>query len=86
MTSVPTRGRAGTDGADTCRSRCDPEYVRVPRITRELRESGSGVNHKRIARMMRVAGLSERRPCGGKRTTAQEVSALKAPGLRPGKW
>ncbi|MYW66667.1 IS3 family transposase, partial [Streptomyces sp. SID8379] len=27
----------------------------VPRITRELRESGPVVNHKRVARLMRAA-------------------------------
>jgi transposase InsO family protein len=43
----------------------------VPRITRELRESGPVVNHKRVARLMRAAGISGRHLRKGKRTTVQ---------------
>ncbi|GHH63141.1 hypothetical protein FHS35_002022 [Streptomyces umbrinus] len=34
----------------------------APRITAELREAGERVNHKRIARMMRGAGVGGARP------------------------
>ncbi|MEV7525088.1 IS3 family transposase [Streptomyces sp. NPDC091371] len=38
----------------------------VPRITRELRESGPVVNHKRVARLMRAAGITGRHLRKGK--------------------
>ena len=56
----------------------------MPRITRELRESGPVVNHKRVARLMRAAGISGCHLRIGKRTTIQDVRALKAPDLLSG--
>ncbi|WP_329064797.1 IS3 family transposase [Streptomyces sp. NBC_01429] len=53
----------------------------VPRITRELRESSPVVNHKRLARLMRAAGITGRHLRKGKRTTVQYARAPKAPGL-----
>ncbi|WTA24476.1 IS3 family transposase (plasmid) [Streptomyces sp. NBC_00853] len=53
----------------------------VPRITRELRETGPVVNHKRVARLMRAAGITGRHLRKGKRTTVQDARALKAPDL-----
>lgn len=53
----------------------------VPRITRELRESGPVVNHKRVARLMRAAGITGRHLRKGKRTTVQDARAPKAPDL-----
>ncbi|MFD6624291.1 IS3 family transposase [Streptomyces diastaticus] len=53
----------------------------VPRITRELRETGPVVNHKRVARLMRMAGIAGRHLRKGKRTTVQDARAPKAPDL-----
>jgi len=53
----------------------------VPRITRELRKSGPVVNHKRVVRLMRAAGIPGRHLRNGKRTTIQDVRAPKAPDL-----
>ncbi|WTO72868.1 IS3 family transposase [Streptomyces sp. NBC_00209] len=53
----------------------------LPRITRELRESGPVVNHKRVARLMRAAGITGRHLRRGKRTTVQDARAPKAPDL-----
>lgn len=53
----------------------------VPRITRELRESGPVVNHKRVARLMRSAGIAGRHLRKGKRATVQDARAPKAPDL-----
>ncbi|MFE9861059.1 IS3 family transposase [Streptomyces sp. NPDC005780] len=53
----------------------------VPRITRELRESGPVVNHKQVARLMRAAGIIGRHLRKGKRTTVQDARAPKAPDL-----
>jgi transposase InsO family protein len=53
----------------------------VPRITRELREWGPVVNHKRVARLMRAAGITGRHLRKGKRTTVQDARAPKAPDL-----
>ncbi|MCX5105403.1 integrase core domain-containing protein [Streptomyces sp. NBC_00439] len=50
----------------------------APRITRELRESGPVVNHKRVARLMRAAGIAGRHLRKGKRTTVQDVRASDA--------
>lgn len=53
----------------------------VPRITAELRETGERVNHKRIARVMRSAGLAGMRLRRKHRTTIADPAAAKAPEL-----
>ncbi|MFE0701514.1 IS3 family transposase [Streptomyces sp. NPDC058872] len=53
----------------------------VPRITAELREAGERVNHKRIARVMRGAGLTGVRLRRRHRTTVADPAAAKAPDL-----
>lgn len=53
----------------------------VPRITAELREAGERVNHKRIARVMRGAGLAGVRLRRRHRTTVADPAAVKAPDL-----
>lgn len=53
----------------------------VPRITAEFREAGERVNHKRIARVMRGAGLSGVRLRRRHRTTVADQAAAKAPDL-----
>ena len=53
----------------------------VPRITAELREAGERVNHKRIARVMRGAGLAGLRMRRRHRTTVADLAAAKAPDL-----
>jgi transposase InsO family protein len=53
----------------------------VPRITAELREDGERVNHKRIARLMRAAGLAGVRLRRRHRTTVADPAAAKAPDL-----
>ncbi len=53
----------------------------VPRITAELREAGERVNHKRIARVMRSAGLAGVRLRRRHRTTVADPAAAKAPDL-----
>ena len=53
----------------------------VPRITAELREAGECVNHKRIARVMRGAGLAGVRLRRRHRTTVADPAAAKAPDL-----
>jgi transposase InsO family protein len=53
----------------------------VPRITAELREAGEGVNHKRIARVMRGAGLTGVHLRRRHRTTVADPAAAKAPDL-----
>lgn len=53
----------------------------VPRVTRELRADGPAVNHKKVARLMRAAGISGRHLRKGKRTTIPDARAPKAPDL-----
>ncbi|WP_442814163.1 IS3 family transposase [Streptomyces sp. NBC_00151] len=53
----------------------------VPRITAELREAGERVNHKRIARVMRGAGLAGLRLRRRHRTAVADPAAAKAPDL-----
>ncbi|MEH0446787.1 MULTISPECIES: IS3 family transposase [unclassified Streptomyces] len=53
----------------------------VPRITAELREAGERVNHKRIARVMRGAGLAGMRLRRRHRSTVADPAAAKAPDL-----
>ncbi|MFD3563392.1 IS3 family transposase [Streptomyces sp. NPDC058686] len=48
---------------------------------RELRESGPVVTHKRVARLMRAAGITGRHLRKGKRTTVQNALVPKAPDL-----
>jgi transposase InsO family protein len=53
----------------------------VPRITAELRESGERVNHKKVARLMKYAGLAGLRLRRPRRTTVADPAAVKAPDL-----
>ncbi|MFI0040501.1 IS3 family transposase [Streptomyces mutabilis] len=53
----------------------------VPRITAELRGAGERVNHKRIARVMRIIGLAGVRLRRRHRTTIADPAAAKAPDL-----
>ncbi|MFF5232703.1 IS3 family transposase [Dactylosporangium sp. NPDC000521] len=53
----------------------------VPRITRELRDTGVPVNHKRVARVMRRIGLQRLRLRRRHRTTVPDPAAAKAPDL-----
>ena len=53
----------------------------VPRITAELREGGLGVNHKRVARVMRLAGIAGLRLRRRQTTTFADQAAAKAPDL-----
>ncbi|MBN3929659.1 IS3 family transposase [Streptomyces verrucosisporus] len=53
----------------------------VPRITAEFREAGERVNHKRIARVMRIIGLAGVRLSRRHRTTVADPAAAKAPDL-----
>ncbi|SOD63555.1 Transposase InsO and inactivated derivatives [Streptomyces zhaozhouensis] len=53
----------------------------VPRITAELREAGERVNHMRIARVMRIIGLTGVRLRRRHRTTIADPAAAKAPDL-----
>jgi putative transposase len=43
-----------------------------PRVTRQLQRDGFAVNHKRVYRLMREAGLLQGRPRGAVRTTNSE--------------
>ncbi|MEV7738937.1 IS3 family transposase [Streptomyces sp. NPDC088921] len=47
----------------------------VPRITAELRDDGERINHKRIARVMRIIGLAGVRLRRRHRTTAADPAA-----------
>ena len=53
----------------------------VPRNTAEFRDDGEGINHKRIARVMRSIGLAGVRLRRRHRTTIADPSAVKAPDL-----
>ncbi|MDT9686089.1 IS3 family transposase [Streptomyces sp. TRM76323] len=53
----------------------------VPRITAEFREAGERVNHRRVARVMRQAGLAGLRLRRRHRTTVADPAAVKAPDL-----
>lgn len=52
-----------------------------PRITADLREAGEVVNHKRVARLMRQAGIVGLRPRKGRRTTIPDQKAAPVPDL-----
>ncbi|MEV6109367.1 IS3 family transposase [Streptomyces sp. NPDC051940] len=84
--STPVRqARAADDAALTEQIRAIHGEAKgaygVPRVTRELREDGPAVNHKRVARLMRAAGISGRHLRKGKRTTIPDARAPKAPDL-----
>jgi transposase InsO family protein len=53
----------------------------VPRITAELRAGGERINHKKIARIMRQAGLAGLRLRRKQCTTVADPAAAKAPDL-----
>jgi transposase InsO family protein len=53
----------------------------VPRITAELRDRGTPVNHKRVERVMRAIGLQGLRLRRRTRTTIPDPAAAKAPDL-----
>jgi transposase InsO family protein len=60
---APARAaRAAADAADTARIRAahaaSNETYGAPRITPELRSAGRVINHKRVARLMSVAGIA----------------------------
>lgn len=59
---APARAaRAAADAADTARIKAAHEASKgtygAPRITPELREQGKRINRKRVARLMRIAGI-----------------------------
>jgi transposase InsO family protein len=53
----------------------------APRLTAELRDRGTPVNHKRVARVMRTIGLQGLRLRRRHRTTIADPAAAKAPDL-----
>ncbi|GAA3449699.1 hypothetical protein GCM10018962_15320 [Dactylosporangium matsuzakiense] len=53
----------------------------APRVTAELRERGERINRKRVARVMRQAGLRGLRLRRRTRTTIPDPAAAKAPDL-----
>ncbi len=53
----------------------------VPRITAELRDRGTPVNHKRVERVMRGIGVQGLRLRRRTRTTISDPAAVKAPDL-----
>ncbi|MEW1914401.1 IS3 family transposase [Kitasatospora sp. NPDC085895] len=53
----------------------------VPRITAELRERGEAINHKKVARLMKTAGLTGLRLRRPRRTTVADPAAAKVPDL-----
>jgi transposase InsO family protein len=79
--------RAARRAADTVLARqirqvhtADTTYG-VPRITAELRDNGTLVNHKRVERVMRGIGLQGLRLRRRTRTTIADPAAVKAPDL-----
>jgi transposase InsO family protein len=76
--------RAAQDGELTERIRAihkeDPAYGE-PRITAELRDKGHEVNHKRVERLMRAAGIVGLHLRKKVRTTVPEPSAQPVPDL-----
>ena len=52
-----------------------------PRTTAELREQGHQVNHKRVERLMREAGIVGLHPCGKVRTTVPAPDRSSVPDL-----
>jgi putative transposase len=54
-----------------------------PRVTRQLQRDGWGVNHKRVYRLMREAGLLQERKRGAVRTTDSEHGWPIYPNLLP---
>jgi putative transposase len=54
-----------------------------PRVTRQLQRDGFGVNHKRVYRLMREAGLLQERSRGRIRTTDSEHGWPVYPNLLP---
>jgi transposase InsO family protein len=57
------------------------ESYGVPRMTVELNEAGHHVNHKRVERLMRTAGLAGISRRKGTRTTRPDRGAQAAPDL-----
>jgi transposase InsO family protein len=53
----------------------------VPRITAELRDGGEPVNHKKVTRLMKAAGITGLRLRRKHRTTIADPTTAKAPGL-----
>ena len=53
----------------------------VPRITAELRDNAEPVNHKKVARLMKAAGIAGLRLRRKHRTTIADPTAAKAPDL-----
>lgn len=53
----------------------------APRITAELRDGGQLINHKKVARVMRTAGIAGLRLRRRHKTTVGDLAAAKAPDL-----
>ncbi len=74
--------RSGLDPGCWTHETLDPEDLRAPRITAELREENvEAVNHKRVARIMRASGIEGVRLRRRHRTTVPDPAAAKAPDL-----
>ena len=58
----------------------------VPRVRAELREQGEEVGKKRVARLMKAAGLQGRRPPRWVRTTTPEPTPPALPDLVHGEF
>ncbi len=74
-------GRCGPDGPRAGDSRRQPWDVRCPAVHAELSAAGVAVSRKRVARVMRsagIAGVSRRR---GPRTTRRDSQTRPAPDL-----
>ncbi|MGW2546749.1 IS3 family transposase, partial [Kitasatospora sp. NPDC001574] len=82
----PERGaRQAADVRATARIRAvhaasDGTYG-VPRVTAELRDQGDVVNHKKVARLMKTAGIAGFQIRRRRRTTIADPAAAKAPDL-----
>ncbi len=78
--AAPAGGRRPAHRPDTNRA---PGIRRhpygVPRITAELRDEGERVNHKRVARVMRQAGLAGLRLRRRHRTTVADLRPRRRP-------
>ena len=81
----PPSARAHSDARLTERIRALHQRSRgsygVPRILEDLREEGERVNHKRVARLMRSAGLVGISQRKGFKTTVRDRDARPAPDL-----
>jgi transposase InsO family protein len=86
----PVSARAQADAALTARIRAihtasDGQYG-VPRVLADLRAHGEDVGKKRVARLMKAAGLRGRRPPRWVRTTTPEPTPPAIPDLVHGEF